>query len=143
MTNTPAAALEILDLDGDTVFLVSPGDMGCDMPMTAFASLPRGDRIRAFELAGEVIVWTLRESTIPAGGSLDDRLHVAADFPEAVLRVAYAQAIEEGSVDMGDLEEVLRSLDAWPEEVKQAAGTDRSRVLADAYVGAVLRRFAE
>lgn len=140
MTDTTAGAIEILDLGVEPLFLVSPGDMSVDLPMTVFATVPRDDRTLAFELAGDVIVRSLREQSLPAGGSLDDRLYVARDFPDAVLRDAYRRAIDEGSVNMADLEEVLRSLNAWPAESEQAAGPARSRVLADAYVGAALRR---
>jgi hypothetical protein len=139
-TNTPAAALDILDLGGDCVFLISPGEMGC-APMTVFAALPRGDRPRAFQLAGEVIVRSRREQTLPAGGGLADRLHVAPDFPEEILRQAYTTAIEEGSIDLGELEGLLRRLGAWPQGVEARPGVDQARVLADAYVSATMRRW--
>jgi len=142
MTNSFASAIGITDFGTDLLFLSSPSDIDCDFPMTIHGAVPRGDRARAFELAGEVIVRSLRDRSLPLGGLLDDRLHIAADFPGPVLVAAYTQAFDEGLVDMADLEEVLRSLGAWPPEADELSGPDRSRRLATAYVSAT-RRLAE
>ena len=131
MSNNVSTGIDLLDLGGDIVLLASPADPGIDVPGIAWATVSRGDRERAFELVGRIVVKTRLENELPAGGGLSDRVHVPKDFPSEILQVAFAEIFAARPLDIDEARAVIKRAGG------DASDADR---LADRYLEAVVRR---
>ncbi|HJQ96250.1 MAG TPA: hypothetical protein VJ935_11170 [Acidimicrobiia bacterium] len=131
MSNTHAASIDLLDLGGDFLFVVSPADLGIDAPGVAWAFCDRDDKRRAFELVGETITKSRLENELPAGGSLSDRIEVAKDFPQDVLQAAFSRIFTARHGDIDEAREIIARAGG--------NGTDGDEFV-DRYLHSVVRR---
>lgn len=133
MTDTSAAAIEILDTGSDRVILMSPGDPLVGFPMVAFASAPTGDWEAISQLVADIYRWSRANGTLPAAGSISDRIHLDTRVDSAPLQAAIADGIHSGDLDRTEVTEIVERA------IGRSIGkTQSDNELAAAYTAAVV-----
>ena len=137
MTATSSAALAVLDLPGDTLLLVAPGDWLIDVPLEVFAEVPRSDRENVEAAAADRFGQALRdgESPLHAAG-LPEQIRLGAGFPVELLAVELTRWVDEDVDARRRMSEVVRILSRGETRLETAPTPD----LVAAYLGVVVRR---
>jgi hypothetical protein len=137
MTATSSSALAVLDLPGDTLLLVAPGDWLIDVPMEVFAELPRGDREAVHRAAADQLGVALAEGESPLHpAGLPEQIRLGDGDPVAELADRLTGWVDAGADARHRMSEVVRILSRDEVRLPDAPTPD----LVAAYIDVVVRR---
>jgi hypothetical protein len=131
MTDTFASQLQLLNLGGRHVLLISPADESVDIPCMAYGAYPKSQYRRAFEKAADLVVTSRLEGGYPFAGSLPDTISKSSDFPRSLLEKAFERLFKAIPDDAADAIRVLTDEDT---EHGQPPGPGDPHALAIAYL---------